>query len=379
MVRITRRDALTLALGAGALGLTGCGVADGKAPELDLLAEPGLATRARQKGIAYGAALEARHLDQDPAQATAFLRECSLLVAQNELKWAVIRPAAGQFDFRRSDRLAAFAQARGIPFRGHTLVWHISNPSWLAPALAEGQGEKLLEEHIWSVAGRYRGKMQSWDVVNEAIEDFDNGHPDGLRKTEWLDALGPSYIETAFHMAHAADPSAVLVYNDYGLDYATETTYRKREHVLKLLDRLVARRVPVHALGIQGHLRAGRPFEPQLMTRFLDDAASLGLDIYISELDVNDIDLPRRISRRDARVAAATQEYLGTVLAHPAVKLVATWGLSDKYTFRNERGFRHLFWTSRPLPLDFRMNRKPMWQAMARSFDHAPLRAAAGA
>jgi endo-1,4-beta-xylanase len=378
MIKITRRDALALGLGAGALGLTGCGVADGKAPEAALPNTPGLAVRAKPKGLLFGAACEADHLDEDPAHAAAFLRECGLLVSQNELKWAVIRPAPGVFDFQRPDRLVQFARAHDIPFRGHTLVWQISNPAWLAQELAEGKGEKLLAEHIWSVAGRYRGMMQSWDVVNEAIEDFDNGHPDGLRKTEWLEALGPSYIETAFRIAHEADPKAALVYNDYGLDYANETTYRKREHVLKLLDRLVAAKTPIHALGIQAHLRAGRPFEPLLMTRFLDDAASLGLDIYITELDVNDIDLPRRISRRDARVADAAEQYLDTVLAHPAVKMVVTWGLSDKYSFRNEPEFKHWFWTSRPLPLDASMNRKPMWHAMARAFDGAPLRPMAG-
>jgi endo-1,4-beta-xylanase len=379
MTRMTRRTALGLGLGAAALGLSGCSAADGRTAEAISPASPGLAARAAAKGLLYGAACEADHLDKDPAHETAFLRECRLLVSQNELKWAILRPAPGVFDFRRADRLAVFAAAHRLAFRGHTLVWHISNPSWLGAMLTPANGEKLLEEHIWSVAGRYRGHMQSWDVVNEAIEDYDNGHPARLRKTAWLKALGPSYIETAFRIAHEADPHALLVYNDYGLDYANDATIRKREAVLRLLDRLVAAKTPIHALGIQGHLRAGRPFDATLMTRFLDDAASLGLDICITELDVNDIDLPRRLARRDASVARATGDYLACVLAHPAVKLIASWGLSDKYTFRNEPEFRHWFWTPRPLPLDAEMNRKPMWQAMAQAFDAAPLRPRAGA
>src|SRR5262249_3978591 len=104
-----------------------------------------------------------------------------------------------------------------------------------------------------------------------------------------------------------------------------------------------------------------------------------GLELYITELDVEDIDLPRRVARRDVRVADATRAYLETVLRHPAVKLVASWGLSDLYSFRNEPEFRHWGWSSRPLPLDDRMNRKPMWRAMAQAFENAPMRARSGA
>jgi endo-1,4-beta-xylanase len=379
MKRPTRRDVLAFGLGAGALlpGLGGCSLAEGDKAEAASPAEPGLTDRALRKGILFGAAAEAAHLDKDPQHAEAFLRECKLLVSQNELKWGVIRPAPGVFDFRRPDRLASFAAAHRLAFRGHTLVWHISNPAWLAPALAGGRAEKLLTEHIWSVAGRYRGAMQSWDVVNEAIEISD-GRTDGMRKTLWLNALGPGYIETAFRIAHAADPAAKLVYNDYGLDYADDDSARKREAVLGLLARLVHAKAPVHALGIQAHLRAGRKFDPHVMRRFLDATASLGLDLYITELDVEDIDLPRRETRRDALVAKATAAYLDTVLAHPAVKLVATWGLSDRYSFRNEPEFRHWSWSSRPLPLDDRMNRKAMWRAMAQAFDAAPIRPPSG-
>lgn len=377
---ISRRDALRFGLAATslapALALSGCGLADGKTLDPKTAVEPGLSSYASARGILYGAACEAQHLDRDPDFAAAFLRECALLVAQNELKWGVVRPAPGKFDFSRPDRLAMFARDHALRLRGHAMVWHIGNPAWLKDALAGGKGTAELEEHIWGLAGRYRGHVQSWDVVNEAVEPLD-GRRDGLRKTSWLAAMGPGYIGAAFHFAHAADPSAKLVYNDYGLDYADDMTAMKADAVLALLAKLKAEKVPVDALGIQAHLRAGRKFNAARMIDFLDCVEALGLDVYITELDINDLDLPRKHGRRDMRAAHAVSEYLTTVLAHRAVKLVATWGLSDRYTFRNEAEFRHWLWTSRPLPLDPSLARKPMWHAMKTAFQDATNRSAA--
>jgi endo-1,4-beta-xylanase len=380
MLRITRRDSFALGFGAASLasglGLASCGLIEGPPSPGAPLSEPSLKTRAAAKGLLFGAALMADHLDKDPAQAEAFIRECGLLVSQNELKWAIIRPAPGQFDFTRPDRLAAFAQAHGVALRGHTLIWYISNPAWLDATLAPANAEKLMGEHIWSVAGRYRGKMQSWDVVNEAVE-IDDGRPDGLRKTPWLATMGPEHIQTAFHIAHEADPHARLCYNDYGLEYGDEASEAKRRAVLALLERLRAAKAPVHVMGIQAHLRGGRRFDPKPLMSFIDEVAGLGLEVYLTEFDVNDVDLPRRIASRDAAVAMTARQFLDPVLDHRAVKLVASWGLSDKYTYRNEPEFKHFCWDSRPLPLDEKMRRKPLWQAMAQAFDNAPVRSPA--
>jgi endo-1,4-beta-xylanase len=377
---ITRRESLALGFGAASLasgvGLASCGLLEGPPSPGIPLTEPSLSKRAAAKGLLFGAAVMADHLDEDPAHAEAFARECGLLVSQNELKWAIIRPAPGKFDFRRPDRLALFAEAHQMPMRGHTLVWYISNPAWLADALTPATAEKLLREHIWAVAGRYRGKMQSWDVVNEAIE-IDDGRPDGLRKTPWLAAMGPAYIETAFRIAHEADPHARLCYNDYGLEYADEASEAKRSAVLALLERLRAAKAPVHVVGLQAHLRGGRNFDPKPLTQFITDVASLGLEVYLTEFDVNDIDLPRRIASRDAAVAMTARQFLEPVLDQRAVKIVASWGLSDKYTYRNEPEFKHFCWSSRPLPLDEEMRRKPLWQAMARAFDGTQIRSPA--
>jgi endo-1,4-beta-xylanase len=372
---ITRRQALDLCartLGVGGLSLSARSF-DAFATT-DLEQEQPLSSRAARKGILYGAATLAQQLAQDPAHALAFARECGMLVTQNELKWGPLRPAPKLFRFEHADWLQAFARKHKLAFRGHCLVWHIGNPDWLTEALQSERAGKLLDEHIWAVAGRYRGLMHSWDVVNEAIRIKD-GRNDGLRETIWLKALGPGYIERAFRVAAEADPSALLVYNDFDLEYAERGSTQKRNAVLRFLERLKKNDVPVHALGLQAHLDSAQPLEPSVLTRLLDEVSALGLHVFITELDVDDHRLPRSIRRRDEGVAKVYRAYLETALGHPAVSVIATWGLSDKYTWLNEPEYKHFGWTARPLPLDVNMRRKQAWRAMSEAFDGASRRA----
>ena len=213
--------------------------------------------------------------------------------------------------------------------------------------------------------------MHSWDVVNEAI-DLKSGRPDALRRTLWLDALGERYIDRAFHLAHRADPGARLAYNDFGLDHADNESRRKRAAVLALLRALQSREVPIHALGVQAHLTAGAPFEASGLQDFFGAVAALGLDIYITELDVTDTKLPDE--GRDVAVAALVASYLEAALREPAVKAVLTWRLSDRYTWLNSAHAGS--WRKRAdgkpirgLPLDAELRRKPMWHAIADAFE----------
>jgi len=168
-----------------------------------------LRERARARGILYGAATGTYQI-ADAAFAGVLAREAGILVPEYEMKRGVIEPVRGHFDFSGCDALLAFAHQHGMQFRGHPLVWHHRNPDWLDAALAASRDPKLLVDYITAVAGRYRGRMHSWDVVNEAIAPAD-GRSDGLRETAWLKAFGPSYIDEAFHAARAADPHALLV------------------------------------------------------------------------------------------------------------------------------------------------------------------------
>lgn len=333
----------------------------------DIEARPALRSLAADHGLIFGAAAANVYFDKDPAFATVFARECGVVVPEWEAKWATVQPTPGRFDFTGANRLLAFAREHGMLFRGHNLVWHIYNPEWLPRALKNGDPRGILETHIRRVVEQYRGAAHSWDVVNEAIEPKD-GRADGLRRSIWLEAMGPGYIDFAFREARSADPAARLIYNDYGLDHADDDSVRKRAAVLELLRGLRARSVPIDALGLQGHLWAGNPFDGRQLRTFIRAVAALGLDIYVTELDVTDVRLPED-GTRDAAIARLVAEYLSTALSEPAVKGVITWGLSDKYSWLNSstapwarRGDNK---PERGLPLDADFRRKPMWAAIA--------------
>jgi endo-1,4-beta-xylanase len=212
-----------------------------------------LSDRAASKGLLYGAAVTAHRISSDASFAACVARECNILVAEIDLKWKVLRPAPDQFDFSQGDRLLDFTQRHNMQFRGHTLVWHNGLPDWFESTITADNAEQFLRTHIQTVVSHYAGKMHSWDAVNEAILPV-HGRQNGLRETPWLRLLGESYIDIAFETAAQADPDAMLVYNDFGIDYDTPEEERKRAAVLELLSRLKSRGIPIHALGIQAHL-----------------------------------------------------------------------------------------------------------------------------
>ncbi|MFE1744024.1 endo-1,4-beta-xylanase [Coleofasciculus sp. H7-2] len=333
-----------------------------------------LRNRAAAKGLIYGAATQKYMLSSNTAFATRFAQECAMLVTEDDLKWRAIRPTPHNFDFTRSDWLAEFANTHNMLFRGHTLVWHARLPKWFKTTVNRQNAEQIMVNHIKTVAGHYAGKIHSWDVVNEAIFPK-HGRVDSLRNTPWLKFIGPDYIEIAFRVAAEADPQALLVYNDYSLEYDTPKDESRRTAVLKLLERLKSRGTPVHALGIQAHLWGGETrFSAKKLKTFLEDVASLGLKIMITELDVIDKKLPKNINVRDRLVAGIYEEYLSVVLEQPAVIAVLTWGLSDRYTWLSDKQPRRDDAPVRPLPLDAQMKRKLAWNAIASAFDTAPVR-----
>ncbi|MBI4782348.1 MAG: endo-1,4-beta-xylanase [Oscillatoriophycideae cyanobacterium NC_groundwater_1537_Pr4_S-0.65um_50_18] len=334
-----------------------------------------LKDRSIAKGLIYGAAGRYGDLLNTQKLADCFVQECGMLVPEWELKWFAgeqpLRPGPHQFDFTRADGMVEFAQANGLFVRGHTLVWHLSLPDWFEGIVNSQNARRFLVKHIKTVVGHYAGQMHSWDVVNEAIE-LNHERDDNLRKTPWLELLGSNYIDLAFRTAAEADPHALLVYNDYGLEYDRDTDESKRKAVLKLLEHLKARGTPIHALGIQSHLQGdATDFNPDRLRRFLSDVASLGLKILITELDVNDQKLPVDIEVRDRIVAGVYEDYLNVVLDEPAVIAVLTWGLSDRYTWLSQFNPRSDNAPVRSLPFDDQFNRKLAWNAMARAFDNA--------
>ncbi len=355
-----RRTFLAASAGAVTSALTG-------ALGLPARAQPDRSLRdlAEARGLVFGAAAATYMLDQ-PDFVPVLRRQVRQLVPEYEMKRQFLEPRRGRYDFAALDRLFAFAAASRMSMRGHPLVWYASNPDWLEPALTARRDETLLTGHIQAVLGRYRGRMASVDVVNEAIA------PDGrgLRPSPWLSAFGPGYLDTAFHAARAADPAVKLVYNDWGCEQGGPENDRFRATTLKLLDGLLARRVPVDALGLQGHLNAFQNRVDQRKLRlFLDEVRARGLAILITELDVYDGDGPADIAARDRAVADETRRFLDVALDNPATRAVLTWCLSDRHIDPPEEwrlkltGFRH-----RKLPYDAQMRKKPMWDAIAQAF-----------
>lgn len=199
------------------------------------------------------------------------------------MKMDPVQRAEGAFDFRRADAFVAFAEEHGLSVVGHTLVWARDDvtPPWVfadgdRPASREMVLNRM-RRHVEALAGRYRGRIAQWDVVNEALADDEGGY---LRPSKWQEVVGPEFVARAFEYAHAAAPDAVLIYNDY----LTESP-AKRERMLRLLRALLEQRVPVHAVGLQGHFELDRVPLKELDAT-LDAIRGLGLKAMITELDL---------------------------------------------------------------------------------------------
>lgn len=333
-----------------------------------------LRQRAAAKGLIYGAAVRHKSLASNPTFNKSFANECGVLVPEWDLKWATLRPDINSFDFTYADWLANYARNQKMLFRGHTLVWHDSLPAWFGQKVNQSNAKQVLLKHIETVVRRYAGQIHSWDVVNEAI-NIKDGRSDGLRNTPWLKLLGPDYIEIAFRAAAKADPKALLVYNDYGLDVDYWEDEAKRSAVLKLLERLKSKGTPIHALGIQAHMEARTTrFNPSRLVEFVRRVAKLGLKVMITEMDVRDTNLPNDPVIRANAVAYVYKDYLSAVLKEPSVIGVMTWGLSDRYTWLAEDGQPLTGAPVKPLPLDYDFKRKSAWYAIASALDQAPKR-----
>ncbi|WP_299411955.1 endo-1,4-beta-xylanase [Acaryochloris sp. IP29b_bin.148] len=325
---------------------------------------------AAQKNLLYGAATQKRFLTSDPIFASYFQRECGVLTPEVELKWKRLRPTPNEFNFNDGDWLANFAAQNQMALRGHTLVWHKGLPPWFATHINALNARDQMLKHIETVVGHFAGRVHSWDVVNEAVFPLHHRR-DGLRENPWLQMLGPNYIEMAFQAAAAADPNTLLVYNEVALDF--DENDKKRAATLALLQRLKAKKVPIHALGIQGHLRGKTKINAEKLKTFLREVSALGLKIMITELDVTDRAFPRDIDQRDRQVAEIYSEYLSVVLQEPAVNALITWGLSDRYIWLKNEARKDVA-LPRPLPLDRQMNRKLAWSAIANNLKAAPKR-----
>ena len=220
---------------------------------------------------------------QNPAESALILQQFNSLTPENAMKMGPIHPDSTRYYWADADAIVNYAQAHHLRVRGHNLCWHEQTPKWLFKNADGSQVSKAvllrrLHDHIDTVVKRYKGKLYAWDVVNEAIAD---NPQEFLRNSDWYKICGEDFIAEAFRYAHAADPSAVLFYNDYNTERP-----EKRERIYQLLKKLKDAKVPIDAVGLQGHWSLYEPTEQDLRTT-IERFASLGLKVQITELDVS--------------------------------------------------------------------------------------------
>lgn len=320
-----------------------------------------------------GAAIPGAELRPD--ERALLFANFSTVTPENCMKPEPIQPTEGVFRFEKADALVELATRQGLAINGHTLVWHQQCPTWFF--LEDGQPatrERTLARmrtHIVTLAGRYAGRVQSWDVVNEAISDG----ADYLRSSEWLKTIGEDFIAEAFRAAAAADPQAKLYYNDYNIEQAA-----KREKTLRLVRDLKRQGVPIHGVGIQGHWQLDRVPYRQIEEAVIAFHAE-GLEVAITELDIDVVarsvagaEIGARDERRDdpyvdglpedvqRRLAEQYGQLFALFLKHrDKLARVSFWGLHDGRSWLNK-------WprprTNHPLLWDRKLQPKPALDAV---------------
>jgi endo-1,4-beta-xylanase len=332
-------------------------------PDLD--SAPPLRSHSRASHIKYGCAGAAPNVQLDRILLEKFATEADIFVPEGALKWIQTEPRPGEFDFSESDSIAAFATRNEMSVHGHTLVWHLAIPPWVEQIASSQEARTALERHITTEVSRYRGRIWAWDVVNEAIEPHDGLEYD-YRNSIWLRRLGIDYVDLAFRLARAADPTVTLCLSEYGIEYATAISQRRRETLLALLQDLRDRKTPIDCLALQSHLEVHQIFDYGNLAAFLRSVVKLGYRLAITELDANDFQIRGSETERDLAVARHVSEFLEIVFSAARPISIATWGLSDRYTWLSSNYKRDDGTPLRPLPLDADFNRKPMWAALAR-------------
>lgn len=228
-----------------------------------------------------GAALSSNQISGIDSNAMDLVsRQFNTITPENILKWEEVHPEPDRYDFEQADRYVAFGEKHNMHIISHTLVWFFQTPDWV---FRDHSGRRLsreallerMRDHIFTVMGRYKGRIHGWDVVNEAIAE------DGsFRKCEWFDIIGEDYVLKAFEYAREADPNAQLYYNDY--DFVKRS---KCEGVMRFIKELQFKGARIDGIGIQGHWFLDYPRIEDIEQCILA-LSDLGIKLMITELDV---------------------------------------------------------------------------------------------
>jgi endo-1,4-beta-xylanase len=294
-------------------------------------------------------------LENSPGETRLFHTHFNALTPENCMKTEVLHPAWNTFDFSQADQLVSFAQKHDMVINGHTLIWHSQLPRFAQQLQSADSVRQFFESHIQTVASRYAGKLQSWDVVNEALEE------DGsLRSSIFLDHLGAGYIAEAFQLTSRAAPDAELYYNDYNIEMPA-----KRAGCIALVKDIQSKGIRIDGVGIQGHWRLGQiPFREIEESILAFD--SLGLKVMITELDIDVLPPDSSANPYAAGIpdsvlhqqAAEYEQLFRLFLRHrDKISRVSFWGLQDAKSWLNHFPFRGR--TNYPLLFDRQLRPKP--------------------
>jgi endo-1,4-beta-xylanase len=350
---------------AGLAALAACGGGGGNGPSPvpspSVTPVPGppwsevspLRQAAASSGRLVGVAVVSSLLAREPVYAAAAGRHFNYVTAEWEMKWDPVQKTPGVYDFAGADAIVAFAESQGMPVKGHALVWHGATPKWVE-ALSPPELRIAFEDHIRTVAGRYRRRVRAWDVVNEAIDDSTFG----LRSTVFSRGLGDDYVAEAFRLARKADPEAELIYNDYG----GEGLNRKSDAVYALVKGLKERQL-VDGVGLQMHLSAtGLPAVADIRAN-IQRLADLGLQVNVSEMDVRVRDVPGDAAAKLARQRQVYRDIVGACMAVARCEAVTLWGFTDAHSWIDTA-----FAPDDPLPFDEQYRAKPAFFGMEDAF-----------
>jgi endo-1,4-beta-xylanase len=308
-----------------------------------------------------GVSIDTRLLKSNQACRNRILKEHNSLSAENIMKWHALHPEEKRFDFAEADELVAFAQANQLRVFGHTLLWHSSTPGWVNNYFGDAAAwENLVKTHIQTVIAHFKGKVQAWDVVNEAFNE-----QGALRKgyttddSIWAEKLGPDYLARLYQYAAAVDPNALLFYNDYG----QEASPAKTKAILDMVADFKKRGVPIHGLGLQMHV--GLNTNQAAIENVIKAYAETGLKVHISELDVAISNYQKNSNLKFTEALAQEQreKYRQIVAAYrrlvpPAQQFgITTWNVGDGDSWLR-RFIQPNEW---PLPFDENYLRKPAY------------------
>lgn len=253
-------------------------------------------------------------------------------MAPTEFYWATTRGEDEDYFFLPADLIVNYAFVHGQTVNGYFLVWDFELPGWLDDIASTGDPEALgtaLDDHVRTLVERYQGRVNAWVVVNEAIwgPDETGAEEAEFAVSVWSDVLGPEYIERAFRVAREADPDAILLYNETG----AETLGAKSDFLHDMAADFVTREVPIDGIGLQFHIDAAAPPDMASVTANIERFGALGLDVYITELDVSLASVSGTETEKLALQADIYAGVLDACLSVPACRSYTVFGFSDRY------------------------------------------------